>query len=133
MIGVSVNCNTGVQNMTRAITVWNEIPVANLDRAVSFYNKVFGYEMTIDKSGPNPMAVLGSQMEVSGGHLYPGKPSGDGPTVHLALPDSLEDGARRCTEAGGEVLGDPIQIPSGRFVYARDTEGNSIGLFEAAA
>ena len=119
--------------MTRQITVWNEIPVADMDRAIAFYNKVFDYKMTLDNSGPNPMAILGGAMDVSGAHLYPGKPSPDGPTVHIALPDALEAGIDRCRSAGGQVIGEPIAIPSGRFVYARDTEGNSIGLFEAVA
>ena len=119
--------------MTRPITVWNEIPVSDMDRAVKFYNTVFGYEMSVDNSGPNPMAVLGSQMETAGGHLYPGKPAnGNGPTVHIALPDSLEDGIARCKDAGGQVFSDPIALPSGRFAYAADPDGNSIGLFEAA-
>ena len=119
--------------MTRPITVWNEIPVSDLERSVAFYNKVYGYEMTIDNSGPNPMAVLGNQMEPAGGHLYPGKPASDGsgPTIHLVLPDGLEAGIDRCKEAGGQILSEPITEPSGgRFVYAHDLDGNSIGLYE---
>lgn len=38
--------------------VWAEIPVSDLRRAVSFYNSVFGYALSIDESGPNPMAIL---------------------------------------------------------------------------
>ena len=119
--------------MTQPITVWAEIPVTDMNRSVDFYNSVFGYDMTIDNSGPNPMAILGGQMETAGGHLYPGKPSGDGPTIHIALPDGLDAAANRCRSSGGEVLGEPIAIPSGRFVYARDPDGNSLGLFEVAA
>jgi predicted enzyme related to lactoylglutathione lyase len=91
--------------------------------------------MTIDESGPNPMAILGGNMETVGGHLYPGKPAmaGNGPTVHIAVTDRLEDAAIRCRKAGGTVLGDIITIPPGRFVYATDPDGNSIGLFEPKA
>jgi len=35
---------------------WGEIPVTDMDKAVAFYNEVFGYEMQIDTSGPNPIA-----------------------------------------------------------------------------
>ncbi len=119
--------------MTQPITVWTEIPVTDMSRSVTFYNSVFGYSMTVDESGPNPMAILGSQMDAPGGHLYPGKPSANGPTVHLALPDGLDAASERCRASGGQVLGDPIPLPSGRFVYARDPDGNSLGLFEAAA
>ncbi|SFS00569.1 VOC family protein [Yoonia litorea] len=118
----------------RDIVVWAEIPVTDLEKSVAFYSKVFGYEMEINNEGPNPMADLGGMQNKSGAHLYPGKPAPDsGNTVHLALPDSLEDGIARCKNAGGEVVSPPIPLPTGRFVYARDIDGNSIGLFEASA
>ncbi|MFQ1699667.1 VOC family protein [Loktanella agnita] len=117
----------------RDIIVWGEIPVTNMEKSVAFYNEVFGYQMTIDNSGPNPMAMLGSAMNSAGCHIYPGEPAGDGGnTIHLGLPDTLEAGMARCTAAGGEVIGDPITIPSGRFAYAKDLDGNSIGLYETA-
>ncbi len=117
----------------RNIIVWGEIPVTDMEKSVAFYNKVFGYEMTIDNSGPNPMAVLGGSMDDAGGHLYPGKPAPDGGnTIHLGLEDSLEAGMERCKTAGGEIVGDVIAMPFGRFAYAKDLDGNSVGLFEAA-
>lgn len=116
----------------RVIIAWGEIPVTDLEKSVTFYNDVFGYEMTIDTSGPNPMAVLGNAMNSGGAHLYPGKPAGDGGnTIHIAVPDSLADAMARCTKAGGQVLSPPISIPDGKFAYAKDLDGNSIGLFEA--
>lgn len=116
----------------RAIMVWGEIPVTDMEKSVAFYNNVFGYEMEIDNSGPNPMAVLGGLENTAGAHLYPGKPAPDsGNTIHLGLQDSLEAGMERCKKAGGEVLSPPIAIPAGRFAYAKDLDGNSIGLFEA--
>lgn len=117
----------------RNIMVWGEIPVTDMDKSIAFYNAVFGYEMTVDSSGPNRMAVLGGLLNTAGAHLYPGTPAADGGnTIHLGLTDSLEAGVERCKAAGGEVLSDPISIPAGRFVYAKDLDGNSIGLFEAA-
>ena len=60
-------------------------------------------------------------------------PSPHGCTVHLTLPDRLEDAVKRCRAAGGRVTSEPVSIGFGRFVYAHDPDGNSIGLFEAAA
>jgi predicted enzyme related to lactoylglutathione lyase len=117
------------------IVVWSEIPVSDMKKAVAFYNATFGWTMTIDESGPNPMAILGGNMETVGGHLYPGKPAtaGNGPTVHISVADRLEDAAIRCRKAGGTVIGEITSIPPGRFVYATDPDGNSIGLFEPKA
>ena len=118
----------------QAIVVWSEIPVTDMKKSVAFYNEVFGYDMQIDTSGPNPMATLGGAMDTAGGHLYPGTPAADGGnTLHIALPDSLEAGMKRCQAAGGTVVSPAIEIPPGRFAYAKDLDGNSIGLFEPRA
>ena len=118
-------------------TVWAEIPVTDMDRAVAFYAKVTGAELSIDTSGPNPMAVFKPADPTTGvaGHLYPGKPAadGEGPTIHLAAEGKLEEVIARVWDAGGQVLTDPIAIPAGRFVYCRDPFGNSIGFFERQA
>ena len=111
---------------------WNEIPVSDMDKAVEFYNTVFKWSLTIDDSGPNPMAWLAGDMNTGGGHLYPGKPAagGNGPTVHIIVPDKVEEAAARCSAAGGTVLSEAIEIPPGRFIYVIDPDGNSLGLFE---
>ena len=120
--------------MSHPTVVWSEIPVSDMQKAVAFYSAVFGWKMTIDESGPNPMATFGDDMDSAKGHLYPGVSAsgGNGPTVHLAIPGTVEDAAIRCRKAGGTVLGEIITIPPGRFVYATDPDGNSIGLFEPA-
>lgn len=119
--------------MASPIVVWNEIPVTDLEASVKFYNTVFGWNMTINTEGPNPMADFGGRTDVSGGHLYPGEPANDnGPTVHFGV-EALEAAADRCRAAGGEIIGEPIPLPMGRFIYAKDIDGNSIGLFEASA
>ena len=116
------------------IVVWSEVPVTDIDRAIRFYNAVFGWEMTVDETGPNPMAVFGGNMETVGGHLYPGTPADEnGPTIHIAIPDRLEEAVERCWKEGGRVLGAPIEIPPGRFAYITDPDGNSIGMFEPRA
>lgn len=116
----------------KSAVVWTEIPVSDMDAAVAFYNAVFDYGLSVDTSGPNPMAMLPSQEGGTGGHLYPGKPAtGNGPTIHLAVPDTLEATAARVKSAGGTVISDPIPLPIGRFAYVTDPDGNSLGLFQA--
>jgi len=114
--------------------VWTELPVSDLDAAVAFYNTVFESGLKVDTSGPNPMAIFPGAQGGVAGHLYPGKPAakGSGPTVHLAVPDNLEAAMERARSAGAEVQDMIIPLPMGRFAYATDPDGNSIGLFESA-
>ncbi len=116
--------------------VWAEIPVTDLKKAVAFYSKVFDYEMKIEQAGPNDVAFIPYQGDPGiAGHLYPGTPPapGTGPTVHLAVPDSVEAARARLVEAGGASEGPIVPMEFGRWAYATDPDGNSLGLFEFAA
>ncbi|WP_306047029.1 VOC family protein [Nioella sp. MMSF_3534] len=117
-------------------TVWIEIPVSDLSAAVAFYGTVTGLTLNREQMGPNETAIFQAAEFATGvaGHLYEGKPAGDGtgPTVHLAAEGTLEEAMDRVTAAGGKVISPAIEIPAGRFFYATDPDGNSIGLFEAA-
>ena len=111
---------------------WFEIPVTDLDRAKRFYETALGSTMRRDDTGPNPMIAFTSMDDpVASGHLYPGKPAapGTGNTVHLIALDPLETVMERIPGAGGQVVSPVIDIPPGRFFYAIDPDGNSVGLF----
>lgn len=116
--------------------VWTEIPVRDLEAGMAFYAALFGAPLARDDTGPNPIATfpMPDMMAGIGGHLYVGEPAteGEGPTVHLGLAGPVEEAMARCTRAGGTVLSAVVAIPPGRFAYARDPDGNSIGLFEPA-
>ena len=113
--------------------VWFEIPVTDMKRSTAFYEAVLGNKLTLDETGPNPMAMFAVENLQQGvsGHIYPGEPSasGKGNTVHLAAPDPLEDTLKRVSENGGEVKSEILSIPAGRFAYCVDPDGNSIGFF----
>ena len=116
-------------------TVWTEIPVTDLDKAMAFYSVVTGIALKKEtEMGPNPIAMFMAEDHESGvaGHLYPGTPAADGagPTIHLASPGKLEDTLGRVRDAGGTVLSDIITIPAGRFGYCQDLDGNSVAFFE---
>mgnify|MGYP000408280781 CR=1 FL=1 len=114
--------------------VWAEIPVSNLDSAITFYNAVFKYGLEKTEMGPDVIAMIPTaDGQGVAGSIYAGKPAkdGSGATVHLNIPDNLEDAVERFKAAGGEILaGDPVVIPAGRFAYGIDPDGNSIGLFQ---
>lgn len=118
-------------------TVWFEIPVTDMEKAMAFYSEVTGMAFRLDETGPNPVAYFLAEDFETGvaGHLYPGKPAaeGQGPTVHLDTPGKLEDTLERVAGAGGRVLSPIVGIPAGRFAYCQDLDGNSFGAFEAAA
>lgn len=112
--------------------LWSEIPVRDLDKGIAFYSAVFDFAMQKEQMGPNETAMFPYQQPGSSGHLYPGEPAkeGAGPTVHLAVPDTVEATAKRCEAAGGKLVSPIIEIPIGRFQYATDPDGNSIAFFE---
>ncbi|WP_158964202.1 VOC family protein [Chachezhania sediminis] len=116
-------------------TVWMEIPVTDMDKAMAFYTAVTDMEFDYVTEGPNPMAMFKAASPGGvAGHLYPGKPAprGMGSTIHLAAPDKLEATMERVKDAGGTVISPPIPFPRGRFFYAEDLDGNSVGFIEFA-
>ncbi|MEM7686170.1 MAG: VOC family protein [Pseudomonadota bacterium] len=118
-------------------TVWVEIPSSDVDQAVPYYEAVLMTKLEKTVMGPDTTFVFKTATHPDGisGHVYPGKPAGDGsgPTIHLAAPGKLEDTLDRVRAAGGTVISDPIPFPFGRFAYTTDLDGNSIGLFEPAS
>jgi predicted enzyme related to lactoylglutathione lyase len=122
--------------MSENTCVWFEIPTGDLERARAFYAAVMQRDLAVGEGGPNPIIAF-TDMSDGGasGHLYPGTPArdGTGPTIHLAAPGGLDAAAERVRANGGAVVSEPIGIPAGRFFYATDPDGNSIGLFEAGA
>jgi len=113
--------------------VWFELPVTDLDKSREFYQNVLQVTLIEQEMGPGKVLtfpVADMQSGVSG-HLYQGKPGNDnGPTIHLGTPSSLEDSLERVVANGGKIVSEEIEIPGGRFIYCKDPDGNSIGLFK---
>ena len=116
-----------------------EMPYKDRDRAATFYADAFGW--TSEKLGPEmgdyllvttalpgeranmpPQAAPGA---INGG-LFPFK--ADWPMQYPSVVidvDDLEAAMARVAVAGGEMLGEPMEIPGiGRYVSFVDTEGN---------
>lgn len=115
------------------IVVWMEIAVTDLPRATAFYSAVFRYPMIPQHNGGQDEVYFDDGTGATSGHLYQGTPATGGMVVHLAVPDRLEDAMARWVAAGGHVTSPVITIPPGRFAYAKDPDGNGIGLFEPRA
>ncbi|WP_339828086.1 VOC family protein [uncultured Parasphingorhabdus sp.] len=112
--------------------VWVEIPATNLNRAKGFYEAVLQTALVENNDGPQTMQMIPCADGEMCGHLYEGKPAtaGDGVTVHLSAAGELADAMERVKASGGEVISEVISIPSGAFFYAKDIEGNSLGIFK---
>ena len=71
--------------------------------------------------------------EINGG-FFPKKP--DWPAQHPSVVIAVDDIRRamgKVKEAGGEVLGEPMDIPGvGSYVSFTDTEGNRVSLLQPA-
>ena len=52
------------------------------------------------------------------------------PNIVIAV-DDIQAAMRQVTEAGGNVLGDPMEIPGvGQYVSFFDTEGNRVSMLQ---
>jgi predicted enzyme related to lactoylglutathione lyase len=117
--------------------VWAEIPVSDLTASQAFYEALLQTRMNRCEMGGFDIVDFKPAKAATGvaGHLYVGTPAprGTGPTVHLAIPGTVEAALDRCRAAGGQVTSPVIAIPPGRFAKIEDIDGNSIGIFEPAA
>lgn len=122
--------------MTTTVTsTWFEIPAADLDRAIRFYETIFA--VTLDRNacpssglrmGVFPIGDKGSPGAVIAGEEY--TPATVGCTIYLYGGEDLAVPLNRVEAAGGAVLLGKtfINEQAGYMAIIRDTEGNRIGL-----
>jgi uncharacterized protein len=78
-----------------------------------------------DETGPKTPG------RINGG-FFPRRPDWPGqyPSVVIAV-DDIENAVRKVTDAGGRVLGEPMEIPGvGQYVSFTDTEGNRVSMLQ---
>ena len=118
-----------------------EMPYDDRDRVVKFYRSAFGWEMqalgedmgnyvlaTTATGDAKPGAPAGA---INGG-LFPRRADWPAqvPSVVIAV-DKLESSMDKVAAAGGEVLGEPMDIPGvGRYVSFYDTEKNRVSMLQ---
>lgn len=116
---------------------WFEIPVNDMDRAVSFYETVLNMKLDRNKMGPVEMAWFPWQEGGTGAagslvfynEFY--KPSTNGVLVYLtAHSGDLENELARVEPAGGKVLQPKTKISDeyGFMAVITDSEGNRVAL-----
>lgn len=112
---------------------WFEIPTADFQRGVQFYNAILNTELPVQNMGEAQMAFLPMQEGGVGGAIVAyseAKPSADGTIVYLNGGNDLSSILDRVESAGGKVILPKTQITPeiGYMAFFLDTEGNKVGL-----
>lgn len=116
---------------------WFEIPVSDFERAKTFYQKIFDYEMPEMNMEGVRMGIFLHDRDNGGigGAICSGQgytPSGqNGPKVYLNCGKDLNTVLGRVEAAGGKSILPKTEIGEnmGHFAFINDTEGNVIGLY----
>ena len=123
--------------MSSNILGWFEIPTADMERAIRFYQTVFNIELSRQEFGDLDMAWFPFVQEGAGApgslvhHKDFYKPSTDGTLVYLvSQTGDLADELSRIEAAGGQVLVPKTLIAEnyGYMAVFLDTEGNRVAL-----
>jgi predicted enzyme related to lactoylglutathione lyase len=113
--------------------VWFEIPATDLNRAVTFYEKLFDVSLKRTTMDSAELAVFPYPEGSIGGCVLaaPGlAPSTNGTIPYLNADPGLDSVLGRVEAAGGKVALPRTALPGEMGVYAHiiDTEGNRVGL-----
>jgi predicted enzyme related to lactoylglutathione lyase len=117
------------------------MPYDNRERMAKFYESAFGWQtqMLGDDMGNYVLATTTETDEngpkrsgaINGG-FFPKKPDWPAqyPSIVIAV-DDIKSSVKEVTDAGGEVLGEPMEIPGvGQYVSFNDTEGNRVSMLQ---
>ncbi len=117
-----------------------EMPAKDRKRVADFYAKAFGWNMqqlggdmgnyvlagTTDTDDKGMVKTPGT---INGGFFdYKNEPGFQYPSVVISV-DNLKESIEKVKKEGGEILGEPMEIPGiGTYIAFHDTEGNRVGM-----
>jgi uncharacterized protein len=118
-----------------------EMPYDDRERMAKFYQDAFGWQTRMfgEEMGNYVLAMTTESDErgpkqpgaINGG-FYARKP--DWPVQHPSVViavDDIQAAMRKVVEAGGKVLGEPMEIPGiGQYVAFVDTEDNRVSMLQ---
>jgi len=121
-----------------------EMPAKDKKRVAQFYTNAFGWNMQQlgEEMGNYILAgttetdenhMVKTPGTINGGFFdYKDEPGFQYPSVVISV-DNLQESMEIVKKEGGEVLGEPMQIPGiGLFVSIKDTEDNRVGMLQPA-
>lgn len=118
-----------------------EMPAEDKKRMAEFYTRAFGWQTKqlgpemgeyilvttteSDENGPKkPGAINGGLFQKTNDN------ASQYPSIVIAV-DDIKKSIKKVTEAGGKVIGKPMEIPGvGSYVSFFDTEGNRVSMIE---
>ena len=119
-----------------------EMPAEDRNRMAKFYTKAFGWQTQMLGPEMNEyVLVTTTEPGENGRPKDPGainggfyKKSADMPaqypSIVIAVGD-IKEAMKKVTEAGGKVLGEPMEIPGyGLYISFFDTEGNRVSIMQ---
>ena len=118
-----------------------EMPYDNRDRMAKFYASAFGWQTQMLGEEMGNYVVATTTETDANGPRKPGAINGgffqrkadwpaQYPSVVIAV-DDMGEAVKKVTNAGGKVLGEPMDIPGvGRYVSFTDTEGNRVSILQ---
>ncbi len=120
--------------LSPSVPAWFELPAADFERSVRFYETVLGTQLKREDMGPLQMAIFPNAQPNPTGAVVHGAgytPSPQGSVVYLNLSTDLTGALARVSGAGGKVLLEKTQLPDGMGFFAQflDSEGNRVGFF----
>ena len=120
-----------------------EMPYNDRTRMAKFYQDAFGWQTQMfgEEMGNYVLATT-TETDASGpkkpgainGGFFPKRPDwpAQHPSVVIAV-DDIQAAMGQVAKAGGEVLGEPMEIPGvGQYVAFFDTEGNRASMLQPA-
>ena len=119
-----------------------EIPADDVSRATEFYGSVFGWELqdyemgsgtyTIVRTVPVDERQMPTEPGAINGGLMPRSPAAPHPVITIQV-DSIDEALKKVEAGGGSVVTPRTEVPNmGWFAYFKDSEGNTMGLWESS-
>ena len=121
---------------TPASLVWFEIPADNLDRAKTFYGKLFGWKINPFPGMPGPESQQYQHIDTGGedaspdGGLMARRHPQQTITQYISVP-SVTQSMAKVEKLGGKICESRTAVPGmGFFAICQDTENNPFALWE---
>ena len=116
---------------------WAELSSRGVDKAIPFYQKMFGWTPKIQSMGPDQPPYTEFQLggeSVAGGQEMNKMVPAQVPSywlVYFAVND-VDKSFNTATQAGAKEMVAPMDFPGGRFAILSDPQGAAFGLLKMA-